>query len=214
MRRRWARCGMNCRENCLRSGSRLHIRIQNVGFRTRNARVVVKPKKTPKAFVVAFILFGTGSESMMFNTMEAQKSPYLQHSCKIVFDFGIIFNFNSWRLTSQCFLHEKKKMAKKTIIWHLNLQILVTSMKFWDLDQQLKCAWINANKGVVWVRIGIRSDQHHLPCRIRRETREGWPLLTVATEVNGDSKESGSFHDEFIGLVVLVQEIFVLPWLL
>ena len=50
-----------------------------------------------------------------------------------------------------------------------------------------------------------------------RETREGWPLLTVEIEVNGDSKRTndtvlylvGSF-----GLVVPVQEIFVLPWLL
>jgi hypothetical protein len=33
------------------------------------------------------------------------------------------------------------------------------------------------------------------------ETREGWPLLTVETEVNGDSK------------VLPLQEIFGLPWL-
>jgi hypothetical protein len=33
------------------------------------------------------------------------------------------------------------------------------------------------------------------------ETREGWPLLTVETEVNGDAK------------VLPLQEIFGLPWL-
>ncbi len=39
----------------------------------------------------------------------------------------------------------------------------------------------------------------------------------VATEVNGDSKrinEKGSILGSFVGLVVTVQEIFVLPWLL
>jgi hypothetical protein len=34
------------------------------------------------------------------------------------------------------------------------------------------------------------------------ETREGWPLLTVETEVNGDAK------------VLPLQEIVGLPWLL
>jgi hypothetical protein len=50
-----------------------------------------------------------------------------------------------------------------------------------------------------------------------RETREGLPLLTVETEVNGDSKstnEKDPFLDGFVGLVVRVQEIFVLTWLL
>ncbi len=44
-----------------------------------------------------------------------------------------------------------------------------------------------------------------------RETREGWPLLTVETEVNGSSKrtnEKGFFLGWFVGLVVPVQEIF------
>ncbi len=44
-----------------------------------------------------------------------------------------------------------------------------------------------------------------------RETREGWPLLTVGTEVNGDSKstnEWGPFIGWLVGLVVPVQEIF------
>ncbi len=40
------------------------------------------------------------------------------------------------------------------------------------------------------------------------ETGEEWPLLSVKTEVNGDSKST------FFGLVVQTQEIFVLPWLL
>jgi hypothetical protein len=50
-----------------------------------------------------------------------------------------------------------------------------------------------------------------------RETREGWPLLTVETDVNGDSKstnEKRSILGWFVGLVVPVREIFVLPWLL
>ncbi len=51
-----------------------------------------------------------------------------------------------------------------------------------------------------------------------RETREGWPRLNVLTKVNGDSKSTNergpSLVGWFVGLVVLVQEIFVLPWLL
>jgi hypothetical protein len=50
-----------------------------------------------------------------------------------------------------------------------------------------------------------------------RETREGWPLLSVETQVNGDSKstnERRSFLGGFVGLVVPVQESFDLPWLL
>jgi hypothetical protein len=48
-----------------------------------------------------------------------------------------------------------------------------------------------------------------------RETREGWPLLTVETEANGESRSTilkGSFLGWLVGLVVPVQEIFVLPW--
>jgi hypothetical protein len=41
---------------------------------------------------------------------------------------------------------------------------------------------------------------------ITRETREGWPLLTVETEVNGDYKLEGSFIGWFGGLVVPLQE--------
>ncbi len=46
------------------------------------------------------------------------------------------------------------------------------------------------------------------------ETREGWPLLTVETKVNRDSKrtnERGLSLGWFIALVVPVQGIFVLP---
>ncbi len=49
-----------------------------------------------------------------------------------------------------------------------------------------------------------------------RETREGWPLLNVETEVNGDSKRANKRVPLLVGslkLFVLVQEIFVLPWL-
>ena len=50
------------------------------------------------------------------------------------------------------------------------------------------------------------------------ETREWWPLLTVETEVNGDSKSTNEWDPYlvgwFVGLVVQVQEIFFLPWLL
>jgi hypothetical protein len=57
-----------------------------------------------------------------------------------------------------------------------------------------------------------------LPKKLRvstRKTREGWLLLTVETEVNGDKhKWKGSFLGWFFGLVVPVQEIFVLSWLL
>ncbi len=49
------------------------------------------------------------------------------------------------------------------------------------------------------------------------DPRDGWPLLTVETEPNGDSKrtnERGSFLGCFVWLVVPVQEeTFILPWL-
>ncbi len=51
---------------------------------------------------------------------------------------------------------------------------------------------------------------------LTRETREGWPLVTVETEVNGDSKSTtkrGPFLGWLVGLVLPVQEIFVKPWL-
>jgi hypothetical protein len=47
-------------------------------------------------------------------------------------------------------------------------------------------------------------------CFTTSETREGRPLLTVETEVNGDSyaMKGVLFHGWFVGLVVPVQEIF------
>jgi hypothetical protein len=47
-------------------------------------------------------------------------------------------------------------------------------------------------------------------------TKEGWLLLTIEIEANGDflSKWKGSFLYWFVGLVVLVLELFTLPWLL
>ncbi len=50
-----------------------------------------------------------------------------------------------------------------------------------------------------------------------RETREWWPLLTFETEANGVSKstnEQGSFLGWFVGPILAVQEVFILPWLL
>ncbi len=52
-----------------------------------------------------------------------------------------------------------------------------------------------------------------------RETREGLPLLTVETEVNGDSKtqsinERGPSMVGNVGLVAPVQYKRFLPWLL
>ncbi len=41
----------------------------------------------------------------------------------------------------------------------------------------------------------------------------GGPLLTVETEVNGESKSTKERGPSLIGLVVPAQEIFVLPWL-
>jgi hypothetical protein len=60
------------------------------------------------------------------------------------------------------------------------------------------------------------KNWHSVPDRLERGG-EGWTLLTVETEVNGDSKstnEKTSFLDWFVGFVLPVQEIFVLPWLL
>jgi hypothetical protein len=56
---------------------------------------------------------------------------------------------------------------------------------------------------------------------VSRETREGWSLLTIETEVNGDSKSTNEKGPSLVGssgwvvgLVVTVQETFILPWLL
>ncbi len=49
-----------------------------------------------------------------------------------------------------------------------------------------------------------------------RGTTEGWPLLTVESELNGDSKSTNErvpLHLLVCGAVLPVQEIFVLPWL-
>jgi hypothetical protein len=46
-----------------------------------------------------------------------------------------------------------------------------------------------------------------------RKTREAWPLLTVETEANGDSRRTYE-RGPNDGLVVSVKDIFVLPWLL
>jgi hypothetical protein len=48
-----------------------------------------------------------------------------------------------------------------------------------------------------------------------RKTREGWPLVTIKIEVNGDLKSTKEayFIGWFVGLVVPIQEIFVLPWM-
>ncbi len=40
-------------------------------------------------------------------------------------------------------------------------------------------------------------------CVIPKETREGWPLLTVETEVNGDSKRTNEKGPFFVGLLYL-----------
>jgi hypothetical protein len=50
-----------------------------------------------------------------------------------------------------------------------------------------------------------------------RETRKGWPLLTVETVVKGDLKSTNERVSSLVGslgLIVPVQETFVLPWLL
>jgi hypothetical protein len=53
---------------------------------------------------------------------------------------------------------------------------------------------------------------------ITPEKPEGWPLLTVETEGEWALKEylqmKGSFLGRFVGLVVPVQETFILPWML
>jgi hypothetical protein len=50
-----------------------------------------------------------------------------------------------------------------------------------------------------------------------RETREGWHLLTVETEVNGDSKstiERGPSLVGSLGSSCRYKRLFILPWLL
>jgi hypothetical protein len=41
------------------------------------------------------------------------------------------------------------------------------------------------------------SPTLNLQCVQTRETREGWPLLTVETEVNGDSKSTNEGTRDF-----------------
>jgi hypothetical protein len=65
---------------------------------------------------------------------------------------------------------------------------------------------------------GTRRSHILLALVITREIREGRPLLFVETEANGDSRstyERGpSLVDRLHGLVVPLQEIFVLHWML
>jgi len=57
--------------------------------------------------------------------------------------------------------------------------------------------------------------QNHLSWGEARETRDGWPLLTVETEVNGDSQSTNERGHSLVGslrlIAVPVQKIFVLP---
>ncbi len=58
-----------------------------------------------------------------------------------------------------------------------------------------------------------------LPRNTHKETREGWPMLTVETEANGDSWSTCERVPSldggwFVVLVVQIQQILVLPWML
>jgi hypothetical protein len=64
------------------------------------------------------------------------------------------------------------------------------------------------------IPLNTQYDQMHGPTR---ETRDGWPLVSVETEANGDLKsERGPSLARSMGssCLYIVQEIFVLPWLL
>jgi hypothetical protein len=63
----------------------------------------------------------------------------------------------------------------------------------------------------------IVGQRHFSHSAISSETREEWPLLTLETEMNGDSKSTNERGPSLVGsfgLVVPAQKIFVLPWLL
>jgi hypothetical protein len=52
---------------------------------------------------------------------------------------------------------------------------------------------------------------------IDTEDREGWPLLSVETEVNGDSKSTNERGPSLVGLLGFscrYKRFFILPWLL
>ncbi len=52
------------------------------------------------------------------------------------------------------------------------------------------------------IYICTHNTQIHTLCNvISRETREGWPLLTVETEVNGDSKSTTERSPSLVCLV-------------
>ncbi len=75
-----------------------------------------------------------------------------------------------------------------------------------------------ASETVVKLALLILMD-YHVPTvteegrSVIRETREGWLLLIVETDVNGDSKSTNE-GAIFVVLVVPIQETLVQPWLL
>jgi hypothetical protein len=54
----------------------------------------------------------------------------------------------------------------------------------WRLDEYMRCRLIEEDVHLEWIERLPSLDE------MPRETREGWPLLTVETEVNGDSKST------------------------
>ncbi len=50
------------------------------------------------------------------------------------------------------------------------------------------------NRNPVYVFLGCGWLKHH-----PKETREGWPLLTIETEANGDSRTQGSLGPSLVG---------------
>ncbi len=84
------------------------------------------------------------------------------------------------------------------------------------LDTEI--ALLDANRNTLKFKTTAKLKDKRTAIANTRETREGWPLLTVETEVNGDSKSTDergpSLVGGSLGSVVPEQETFILPWLL
>ncbi len=58
--------------------------------------------------------------------------------------------------------------------------------------------WFNNNEASQFCTI-LFHENSFLPRAYTRETREGWPLLTVETEVNGDLKSTNERGPSLVG---------------
>jgi hypothetical protein len=96
---------------------------------------------------------------------------------------------------------------------------------FFELNKKGACIWqIGIKKIVSVTAAGAHILYQNLSSIFvfsvvqTRETREGWPLLTVEIEVNGDSKSTNERDPSLVGSLGLScrykRLLFLMPWLL